>query len=169
MSAWGRASTQQKTVMVDLAIAGGQRSSQQIADAIGAPSRQAVIGHCSRNNITLPNARVVRSTGPKTKAKMQRAPKKPFLLPPPNPDQPLYRPHTTPAEFPKPGEGMPMDEAIEADGCRYIIGEWERCQEPEMCGKPLTPRDREKNFHLCASCQTHLINNSAHTRARQSP
>lgn len=169
MVAWSSLSPAGKVARAKAAYKDGANTAGEIAEKVGT-TKGAIIGLFKRENVKiLQNKRAVlerakrasergRGNIAKANAKRRSAQVVPIkTIAAVEPDSPL----------PKSGEGVSLERAIDTGGCRYAIGEPSDGFDMEVCGKKLTPQDKEKNFHFCESCQPHLINVSAQTQARR--
>lgn len=164
---WKALSPEGKVTACQSAFRDGANTADEIAVIVGT-SKGAVIGLLNRQGVELlcgglsPKAKAERPAGKiQAVAPKSTVDEKPTPTPklvhsadtPPDPTKPLWRPHKKPAALPKPGEGVPMAEAVENKGCRYIIGD--PCGDDTiMHGAPITEGSR---FLFCDDCQAVLM------------
>jgi hypothetical protein len=154
---WKNLTVLEKKTLVQLTIKKFKKQKKppfalEISEAVGAPSKNSIIGFCDRNNINLPILPGGKGVTSKNKGKT-------FKFKVPRKRKSLEELRKIKYEklglVPPPTEGIPMSEAWEIDGCRYIIGDLVKGEEPLMCGKPLDPDFTEKKF--CPNCMTFIV------------
>lgn len=181
MVAWSSLTPDEKLAACKKAVADGAVTAEEAGQALGC-GRGAVLGICRRKGADLfTNPRALKAKARrasergrknilKAQAKqreMAKAKQAKAMVVALDPSKRLERSRDKPAHLPCEGEGVALSQAIETGGCRYAIGEPSAGFGMEVCGKPLTPKDKARNFHFCEACQPHLINISAQTQARR--